>query len=1093
MATWTCAACGGDNAQGTKFCGHCGAQAATTWACPACGEENPAGMRFCGHCGAPATATPDAAPAVPATTAAPAAPSQAEQDVGEALRSFVAGQVAERLIEEGGDIPEERRLITALFADVSGFTPLADRLDPEQLLEVIDPVIAGLSRIVARYEGYVDKFAGDALLALFGAPVTHEDDAARALMVALEMHAEVERLCSELPHEPELTLHVGVNSGHGIARVLGSEARMDYSVLGDSVILAQRLESAAPPGETYVSEMSMRLAQDRFEFESVGELTLKGKAEPVPAWRLLGERVEVGPRDRAASPLIGREAELAQAASSIAGLATGTGAVLTVTGEAGVGKSRLTAQVREQAIAESCRWLETRCLSYGGSHAYWPYGELLRGFAGIDVRDGLPEAAGKLASALADVGVPEVLPFFARLLGLPAEGDEVASLEPEAFRRGLHEAFGTWARALARDRPLIVAIEDIHWGDSSTVALTTELARLCGNEPFMLYLIARPEAQAILGEIAPLQRAITLEPLGEEAATTLIEAVLGGRAPRELTEVVVGRTAGNPFFVEELIRSLLDGEVLTRDDGHWRIQPGWDARAVPPTIEGVLAARIDLLDSSAASVLQTASVIGRHVRIPLLTAVADQPSVEAALPRLVAGGFLDEADADGEATLVFHHALVQDVAYSRLLRRRSRDLHRRVAEEAEQLYGAGDDVVDLLARHLYLGKAGAKAIDYLIRAGERAKRLFANEEAILHLARSVEVALGDAELAERVPEIKLSLADLYELVGNYDDALALYTDVKEEANSIDAWRGIASTLRKRGEYERALAVVDAAFATDALRDADLTPLWLEQAWVLSVVGRFEQASDVAQAGLTTAGDRRDAVVAQLLLQLTRADTILGDFDSALEHGLAALSIFEEGEDLRGLVTAFRIVGHTYAQAERLDEAVDALRRGLELAERVGAAEEIGGCLINLGLVEQQRGYVTEAIAHDRRAVEEFERIGHGSGKARSYTNLADKLARTGEFDEALAWADKALDVSTSIGHSLTIADVYDTMAFIRLESGDFPGAAARAEEAASLYLEMGAAPKAAKTLAIAAEAWEKDGQDERAREVRSRTRNLVSS
>src|SRR5918995_3269285 len=249
MANWACSSCGGENPEGMRFCGHCGAAATTTWACANCGAENQAEMKFCGHCGSPAQA---------ASSAPPPAPAQAEidQDVAETLRSFVAGQVAERLIEAGGEIPEERRLITALFADVSGFTSLADRLDPEQLLEVIDPVIARLSSIVGRYEGYVEKFAGDALLALFGAPVTHEDDAARALIVALEMHAEVERLCSELPYEPELTLHVGVNSGHGIARILGSEARMDYSVLGDSVILAQRLESAAPPGETYVSELT---------------------------------------------------------------------------------------------------------------------------------------------------------------------------------------------------------------------------------------------------------------------------------------------------------------------------------------------------------------------------------------------------------------------------------------------------------------------------------------------------------------------------------------------------------------------------------------------------------------------------------------------------------------------------------------------------------------------------------------------------------------------------------------------------------------------------------------------------------------------
>src|SRR5262245_29522418 len=302
-----------------------------SWACASCGGDNPEGMRFCGHCGAPAeSATATASPAT--------------EDVTEALRSFVAGPVADQLVESGGQLAEERRLVTALFADVSGFTSLADRLDPEELLEVIDPVISALSSIVGRYEGYVEKFAGDALLALFGAPVAHEDDSSRALLVATEMHRELARVTTKLPHEPQLTLHVGVNSGHGIARILGSEVRMDYGVLGDAVILAQRLESAAPPGETYVSESTVRLTQKRFAFEPVGELTLKGKSEAVPAWRLVGPRARpraVAP-ELAATGFVGRGAELTAAVEALEEVAGGTGSLVTGAGEPGVGKSRLT-------------------------------------------------------------------------------------------------------------------------------------------------------------------------------------------------------------------------------------------------------------------------------------------------------------------------------------------------------------------------------------------------------------------------------------------------------------------------------------------------------------------------------------------------------------------------------------------------------------------------------------------------------------------------------------------------------------------------------------------------------------------------------
>jgi adenylate cyclase len=246
-------------------------------------------MRFCGQCGSPRVAV-TGLPDIADVSVSPSPPSKSEIDVTEVLRSFVTAQVADRIAEAGPQLTEERRLVTAIFADISGFTPLAARLDPEELMDVIDPVVSMLSSIVGRYDGFVEKFAGDALLALFGAPVAHEDDANRALRVALEMHRELARLRCELPNAEDLTLHVGVNSGRGIARIIGSKIRTDYGVLGDAVILAQRLESVTPSGQTYVSESTYGLTRNAFEFEFVGELTLKGKSAAVPGWRLVGEK-----------------------------------------------------------------------------------------------------------------------------------------------------------------------------------------------------------------------------------------------------------------------------------------------------------------------------------------------------------------------------------------------------------------------------------------------------------------------------------------------------------------------------------------------------------------------------------------------------------------------------------------------------------------------------------------------------------------------------------------------------------------------------------------------------------------------------------
>jgi adenylate cyclase len=984
----------------------------STWVCPNCGGENPAGMKFCGHCG-----------------------TSAEQDVTEALRSFVAGPVADKLVEAGGTLPEERRLITALFADVSGFTSLADRLDPEELLEVIDPVISGLSSVVGRYGGYVEKFAGDALMALFGAPVSHEDDAARALRVALEMHSELARLVEELPHDARLTLHVGVNSGHGIARILGSEARMDYAVLGDSVILAQRLESAAPPGETYVSDATVQLTNGQFDFEPVGLLELKGKSEKVSAWKLLGLRTEARPA--AVARVVGRETELAQIYSYL----DSPRGVLTITGEPGLGKSRLVDAARSEAGARALHWLETRCLSYGAELPYWPFVELLR----------------TVSNRPSD-------PHFDRLLG----GDELATLEPEAFRRGLYDAFVGWlAQAEA-----IVAIEDLHWADASTLALTGVLARSGVN----LIVTARPEAD--LSEI-PGER-IELAPLDRYSTAAIAAATLGGAPDAELETLLAERTGGNPFFVQELARALRDSGRIAAHNGDWRLAGEVEADDVPPTIEGVLAARIDLLGRTAAEILGTASVIGRRVPIRLLHAVMSHAGTEG-VEELVDAGLFDRTNDDEVA---FHHALVQDVAYARLLRRRRRELHLRVADVAEQLFGAGDDVIDLLARHLYLGEAGGKAVAYLVRAGERAKRLFANDEAIVHFQHASELAPEDSSIA-------LLLADLHELVGNYDEALALYTRAIKRTGDLAAWRGAVGTLRKRGEYLEALALLNEGFSSESLKGQDLRPLWLEGAWTLAVCGRYDQALDIANVGIEVGDGARDSLAGQLLVQITRAETIAGLTDEAIRHGREAVSVFEAGGDERGLATALRSLGDAYVSQGAHDEALETLRRGLTIAERVGNVEELGGCLINLGVLELRRSNYEEAIAYDRRAIEEFERVSHASGRMVAYANLAEMLMETGANDEALEYCSRAVQLARSIGNMLVLADATKIGATIRLRRGEAEAAAAQAEEAGNLFLESGAGPYAAESFELASEAQAAAGNQERADELTARARSLA--
>jgi class 3 adenylate cyclase/tetratricopeptide (TPR) repeat protein len=1020
-------------------------------------------------------------------------------EMGDAMRRFVPKQLAE-LLSDQGEIAQEQRLVTALFADVSGFTALSTRVDAETLASIIDPVIARMSAIVGKYEGYINAFAGDAVLALFGAPVAHEDDADRALMTAIEMHEAIAVAVSQLPDEAAgLMLHIGVNTGHVVARVIGDELRTDYSVLGESVNMAQRLESSAPNGETYVGQMTWELTRDRFELESVGELTLKGKSEPVPAWRLVGRKASTGAgrQGRSAHGLVGRQRELAAITRVLDATAARAGGLVQLTGEPGVGKSRLMREATRHATEQGMRWLDARCISYGASVAYFPYAELVRTQLGITYDQHPAEATLAVTNGLEEVGCRHAAPYFTRMLGLPSADNSAAvdELEPEAFRRGLHEAFADWLRACAAPAPLALAVEDVHWLDQASADLTKHLVVALQDEPVTVLMTGRPEAASVLDaltkEIPADRRAVVaLRALDASDTAELVAACLDGAAPDELLALATERAAGNPFFVEELVRSLTDRGDLVATPRGWQMREGWDASAIPPTVEEVLSGRMDMLTSVAAQVLQMASVIGRRVNLALLEGMSGEVTdLHGALEQLVAAEFLDEVAGDGEDQLVFRHALVVEVAYGRMARRQRRDLHRRLAETGESLYGAADDTIDLLARHFYLAEAGAKAVDYLGRAADRARRLFANDEAILHLERAVELARASARLRDELIARLVDLAELHDLTGSYDSALTGYEEVRDlRPTEVRAWRGMASVARRRGQLERAIALTSEALAADELHGIDLSTIWLEHAWSLFAESRFEEAIEAARLGLAAAGGAVTASIGHLLLRQSQAETALDRDEEAIAHATEAQQLFEELQDLPSQAVALRILSGAQTEVGDHVAAARTLQRAMHLAERTGSTDELIGCLVNLGLVHLRLGDLDEAVKCDLRALLEAQRVGHAIGAAFAQGNLAEALVERGDLGEAVIVCKEAITMCSDMGDQQGVADVRSTLALAYLRQGRTSEAAAEAEQAAALFEEVGDTGGAIQALAHAVAAAEALGDATRARSLEERAR-----
>jgi adenylate cyclase len=1050
-----------------------------TWPCAECGGDNPDGTRFCGHCGAKRTAD-QAAPDLQATVA----------DLAEVMSTSLAGErsrgevvnrpLVERLASAETTV-EERRLITAVFADVSGFTRLAHGLDAEQLVGIIGPIVSRLADIVTRYGGYVGKFAGDAILAFFGAPVSHEDDAVRALLAARDMQLESAELFASLgPEAQHLTLHVGVNTGYVVAGFFGDEVRMEYSVLGDAVNVAQRLESAAPGGAVYVGRDTYLLARSHFVFEDLGTIEVKGKPEPIPCWRLVAEAAGSGVASRSAAPagrLVGRGREMAALTAALAP-AAGGGGVAALVGEPGMGKSALLHEARRRGSEAGSLWVETHCVAYR-SRPYRPYVELLRVIAEIPEEVEPRLAAGRIAEEAGRFAVPAAAPYFMRLLGLPLPTGtpDTTPADPLAFRQGLHDAVAAYIAARAGERRLVLSIEDVHWADPGTVDLTRHLATRARDGGFDILLTARPEGRATVVALADAdggRPVVEVGPLDDAAIHELAADVLGGPASAGLADIVTERTSGNPLFAHQLLRSLLDMEAVEHGPEGWRLRRGWSADAVPTAVEQVLAARIDLLPRPAADLLQVASVIGRDVHPALLRQVAGGArGHEETVELLVRGGFLDPVDDGGETRLFFRHVLLVDVAYGRLLRARRREIHRQVVAAVTALFGTGDDVVDMLARHSHRGEMGAQAVVYLERAGAHAASLFANEQAAAYLRLAIEIAERDADKEPRLAALLLRCAQVDETRGAYSEALDLYRRGQVLGGDVQAALGEASTLRKLGDYRGCLEVLGrvAAFGA-ALTTDERARLALEEGWVLGLTGNGPRAVEVLREGLRPLqGGENRTLEAKLLVLLARTEEMTGEYQLALGHVERARRLLDEDGDLPGLANALRVLGgvlYDVAASDRagLQAARDALEQALELARRVGNAEEAAAALVNLGRTLSALGMHDDARRCDLEAVDAFAAVGNRTGVACAYCNLAEHLGEMGRWQESGHAARQGLAVAEEIGNGYWASGARIGIAESAIGTGDLREAATVGEAAFDLGVAIAVPARAESALRI---------------------------
>jgi class 3 adenylate cyclase/tetratricopeptide (TPR) repeat protein len=999
-----------------KFCGECAAPLSSM--CPSCGAANPPGHKFCGQCAAPLRTTPTAKSVAP--------------------EFYTPKHLAEKILTSKAALEGERKQVTILFADLKGSMELLADRDPEEARKLLDPVLERMMEAVHRFEGTVNQVMGDGIMALFGAPVAHEDHAVRACYTALRMQESVRRYSDTVrrSHGIEVQIRVGLNSGEVVVRSIGSDLRMDYTAVGQTTHLAARMEQLATPGTIRLTADTLRLAEGYVEVKALGPIPVKGLGEPVEVYEATGAGV-VRSRLQAAAArgltrFVGRDAEFDALRKAFGQSLAGQGQLVAAVGEAGVGKSRLFYEFAHSHRTQDWLVLESGSVSYGKATSYLPVIDLLKVY--FKVHDGetpreiRERITGKLLAL--DRALEPELPALLALLDVQVGNAEWEALDPPQRRRRTLDAVRRLLLRESQMQPLLVIVEDLHWIDGETETLLDALIDSLPTARILLLVNYRPDYQHRWGSKTYYTQ-LRLDALSPESADELLLALLGrDTAVEPLKPLLVARTGGNPLFLEETVRTLVETNVLGGERGAYRLARPLDTIDVPATVQAILAARIDRLDPRDKQLLQTASVIGKDVPFALLLAIAERADedLRRGLAHLQAAEFLYEASLFPDLEYTFKHALTYEVAYGGLLQDRRRHLHAAVLAAIERHYAARlGEQTERLAHHAVRAETWDKAVTYLWQAGRSARARSAYRQAVAFLEQAVEALTRLPDTVEnavlRIDLVCRDLSDPLNILAHYErllehlgEAAHLAEKIGDRARLANALARTLHALRVTGQLERAVEIGERAcglanevgedrlnalsrmelssvyylrgdlqraevLLTQALAalDSDLAgPGEVESAWlrrmisqhlvpVLAETGRYREAIRRGEETLRLAMEvGHPAPIAWALDSLAYAHCGRGDAAKAIDLSARSLALARE-RDVHNLIqVASASLGAAYTLAGRTGEAVACLEEAVEAGESTNGVAP--STLVSLGRAYLTAGRPDDAAGRAREAL-----------------------------------------------------------------------------------------------------------------------------
>ena len=998
----------------------------------------------------------------------------------------------------------DRRIVTILFCDVVGSTALAERMDPEVWTKIMNAAFEYLIEPIKRFSGTVARLMGDSVLAFFGAPVAHEDDPQRAVLAGLEIVRNISPFQEKLRNELGLdfNVRVGINTGLAVLGGVGSKEAIEYTAMGDAVNLAARMEQTAQPGTVQITHDTYVLISPLFDCKALGGITVKGKSKPVLAYQVLGRRVDPGEIRGLgglgiSSPLVGREKEFETIQGVLSHLLEGEGGILAILGEAGIGKSRLLSELWDQTnsngisypaatspametplplenLASETRliWLEGQSLAYGQAISYWPFQQILRQFASIGDDDSEPDALSKLKQSihyLFQEDTIEILPYLASLLSLDTTeySERLKYLDGEALGRQVYRACWRFFQRLAEMRRVVLVFDDLHWMDASSVGLLEHLMPLTERVPLLLCGLSRPESDSPAAKLLQVAEeygnrftVIELAPLSQTDSRQLIQNLLDiDGLPEYIRQMVLDKADGNPFYLEEIVRALIEGGAVVQETstGRWRADQQIENVTVPDTIQGLLLARIDRLDEDLKRVVRHAAVIGRSFLYRILNmVVGEDPDLEQELDQLQNVELIREKQQLPEIEYIFKHALAHEAAYNSILLQERREVHARVGNAIEMLMTDRlEEYFGLLSYHYSAAEQWEKAQEYLLKAGDQAGRIAADSEALALYRQAMEaygrVRSDDWEPLERASlERKIGEA-LYRL-GEYSQVRAYFSrslSLLKVTLPTSRW-GIRLSLLSELVIQFAHRLFTRRFERSIGRPP--TPIVLEIFRTLEAIGWIEAVTDIerfllvaikslniseklgyAYGGANAAAAMASAIdvsgwhtLAGRYLRLARTYSRLvyparpllqlewstafhynlhAEMEKSTEYARRATESAQAIGDLRMMGSAKHLIAWTQYFQCRFNEAIETSLEMIQFAEEGSDSQVICWGLFGLGATQIRLGQIDEAIKSLQGAVKVAKGIPDYHTQAGAGAWLARCYLAQGELEHALAVLD----------------------------------------------------------------------------------------